>query len=102
MQDPIAERRLLYAVKGSSERKVLVIRIGRPYWLRADVAACPIEWEGLFGPLPDVQGSDLLQALHLAADVDPWLRDLGGKYDFFFLDGDPYHDTEEARPDTPA
>jgi hypothetical protein len=45
-----------------------VIRVRRPYWLSAEVVARPIEWEGLFGVLPDVQGSDLLQTLHLAAD----------------------------------
>jgi len=96
VKDPIAERRLLYSTKGGGERKELVIKIGRPYWLRDEVAACPLEWEGLFGALPDVQGADLLQALHLAANVEPMLKALRNKYDFYFPNGDSYHEPDDG------
>ena len=95
MDHPIAERHLLYSPIGKHDQKQLTIRIGRPYWLRDGVAACPLEWDGLFGPLPDVQGADLLHALHLAADVEPMLTKLRSKYDFFFATGEPYFDSDD-------
>ena len=97
MKDPIAERQLLYSVKGSDVRQELVICVGRPYWLEDHAAAaCPIEWSSIYEELPDPQGADLLQALQLAADIDPWLDQLSKKYDFFFPNGDPYHDQVEG------
>ncbi len=94
MNEIIAERRLLYGKKNSVERIPLAIRVGRPYWLQPDVAACPLEWDGLFGALPDVQGADLLQALYLAADVEPMIKAQSKRYDFFFADGEPYFDSD--------
>lgn len=97
MEKFIAERKLMFAPKGTQARKELVIRIGVPYWFEDGVAACPIEWDGLFDKkeLADSRGMDLLQALHLAADIEPLLEKLRHKYDFYWPSGEPYHDDEE-------
>lgn len=102
MQKIIAERRLIFVPKGTKERKELVIRIGMPYWIEDGVAACPVEWNGLFDrkELADSRGMDLLQALHLAADIDPLLQKLRGKYDFYWPSGDSYHE-DDVRLDGP-
>lgn len=90
MNRVIAERQLLFSTKGSDERKELVIRVGEPYWVSDEMAACPVEFEGLFMEISDPCGADLLQALHLASDVDPFLKKLSRKYDFYFPTGEPY------------
>jgi hypothetical protein len=94
MERVIAERKLMFAPKGTQARKEFVIRIGVPYWMEDGVAACPVEWDGLFktAELADSRGMDLLQALHLAADTDALLEKLRSKYDFYWPSGEPYHD----------
>jgi len=94
----IAERKLMFARKGTKERKELVIRVGVPYWLDKEQAACPVKWDGLIDELMDTRGIDLLQALHLAVDIEPLLEKLRSKYDFYWPSGEPYHDDEEAAP----
>ena len=94
MDKCIAERRLLFSPKGESMLKELHIRVGEPYWVNEDMAACPIEFNGLFDEYSDVCAADLLQALHLAADVEPFLKKLCNKYDFFFSSGEPYFENE--------
>lgn len=104
MEKVIAERKLMFAPKGTQARKELVIRIGVPYWVEDGVAACPVEWDGLFEKkeLADSRGMDLLQALHLAADTDALLEKLRSKYDFYWPSGEPYHDDEAAPSVKPA
>ena len=94
MEKIIAERKLIFVPKGTKTRKELTIRIGVPYWVEDGVAACPVEWDGLFEKeeLADMRGMDLLQALHLAADIDPLLEKLRNKYDFYWPTGESYHD----------
>ena len=94
MEKVIAERKLMFAPKGTQTRKELVIRIGVPYWVEDGVAACPVEWDGLFEKkeLADSRGMDLLQALHMAVDIDVLLEKLRSKYDFYWPSGEPYHD----------
>jgi hypothetical protein len=94
MDKCIAERKLLYSPKSSDERIELIIRVGEPYWVKEGMAACPIEYEGLIEDYSDVCGADLLQALHLAADVEPFLKSLTKIYDFYFPTGEPYFDEE--------
>lgn len=88
----IAERKLLFSEKGTSERQNLTIRVGVPYWVNKDFAACPLEWAGLVpeGELAAPMGYDLIQAIRLATDVDAMVRGFGDKYDFFWPDGEPY------------
>jgi len=95
MKEWIAERELYYSVKGKNERKRLVVRVGVPYWVNDDMAACPVEYDGLFKNYSDIYGTDLLQALHLASNVDSQLSKLSeSKYDFYFPSGEPYFESE--------
>ena len=106
MREWIAERRLLVARKGTDGRKKLLIRIGRPYLVEPasvnfDVdegtAGCSVEIVGLDNEfLEEVYGADLLQALQLAANVDPLLEHFRKKYDFFFSSGEPYFEEAES------
>lgn len=100
MTEWIAERKLLFVPKGGGERKELAIRIGRPYLVEPDkvnfavhkgAGGCTVEFFGIDGGyLDNVYGADLLQALQLATDVEPILKRLSKKYDFYFPDGEPY------------
>ena len=102
----IAERRLFFSPKGSDERAELVIRIGAPFVVEEGsvdfpvgdgISGCRVEFDGLSGEHCDtVYGADLLQALQLAADVEPTLERLRTKYDFFFPTGEPYFDTGDS------
>ena len=40
-------------------------------------------------------GADLLQALQLAADIEPILKRLSKNYELFFATGEPYVEGEE-------
>lgn len=105
MKNSIAERDLLYSLKGKTARQKLVIRIGAPYLVDEGMvnfnfdlgtAGCTIEIDGLPENLAEeVYGADSLQALALATDVDPYLRGLEKKYDFYWPSGEPYFDGEE-------
>lgn len=105
MKKSIAERELLYSLKGKSTRQKLIIRIGAPYLLDKSsavnfkfdpgTAGCTIEFDGLPENLvEEVFGADSLQALALAADVDPYLKGLGKKYDFYWPTGESYFDED--------
>lgn len=98
MEKVIAERKLIFAPIGTNTKKELVIRIGVPYWIEDGVAACPVEWDGLFekSELADSRGTDLLQALHLAADIEPLLEKLQSKYHFYWPNGDAYFDVDDS------
>lgn len=87
----------MFVPKGAQTRKELVIRIGVPYWVEQDLAACPVEWDGIpeLAELSESHGMDLLQALHLAADIDPLLEILRNKYDFYWPTGESYHSDAE-------
>jgi len=99
MKKSIAERELLYSIKGEQSRKKIVIRIYAPYLLEKDAvnfkfdpgtAGCTIEFDGLDESNIDVHGIDLLHALTLAVEVDPYLAGMKNKYDFFWLTGESY------------
>jgi hypothetical protein len=90
MHKAIAERKLMYSTKGSSDRKELTIRVGVPYVDKEGMARCPVEWDGLFEDFADIGGMDSLQALQLATNVESMLRKLQNKYNFFWPTGEPY------------
>jgi hypothetical protein len=102
MDTPIAQRKLLFSKKGQPERKPLVIRIYAPrpvepgsVLFRADqeTASCLVEFDGIpDAALGDTYGADSLQALQLAADVEPTLKRLSLHYDFYFPTGEGYFD----------
>lgn len=87
----IAERKLLFSNKDSTERKELVIRVGIPYWVDDNEAACPVKWDGLINELMETRGVDTLHALYLAVDIEPMLEKLRSKYDFYWPTGESYH-----------
>lgn len=99
MTEWVAERRLLYAPKGETDRRELIIRVGKPYLIKPGTvdfafdegaAGCSVEVVGIADEeLGETYGADLLQALQLAADIDPILRRLSLKYDLYFKTGEP-------------
>lgn len=95
MSKYIAVRKLIAVRIDSGERKEVIYRVGYPYWADGDeFASCPVEFEGIFAQLADTKGVDELQALHLASDLDGFLRMLRSKYEFYWQSGDPYFDDE--------
>jgi len=99
MKKFIAERVLLYSLKGKQDRNKLIIKISEPYLLEKGAvnfafdhgsAGCRIELEGLNESSIDVHGIDMLHALTLAVDIDPYLKNMENKYDFFWLSGESY------------
>jgi len=91
MKNCIAERELIAEVIETGVRKHLTIRVGMPYWLPDDeFASCPVEWDGVFERIADAKGIDLLQALQLASDIDPMLKMLRNKYNFYWPSGEEY------------
>ena len=102
MREFVAERNLLYSLKGSDKRKRFVIRISVPYLVHENMVGfsvgegfygCQVEIEGINETYPDVYGADSLQAINIASNVEPFLRRLQKKYDIYWLSGDPYFDT---------
>jgi len=108
MKKWVAERKLLYSVKGSDIRSELVIRISEPYLveegtvnfeLSEGTAGCSVEFIGLKDGVVfkkrnehEVYGVDSMQALQLAVDIEPALKRLSKKYNIFFPCGDLYFD----------
>ena len=102
MKKSIAERELLYSLKGKSTRQKLVVRISAPYLVDESMvnfkfdpgtAGCTIEFDGLPESLVEqVYGADSVQALALAAGIDSYLQGMSKKYDFFWPSGEPYFD----------
>lgn len=100
MNIPIAERRLLCSVKGSDIRKEIVVRIDAPYIVdekmvkfpvSKGVVGCHIELDGLEKKHQhDVYGVDAIQAINIATNIDPFLKKLSKKYDFYWEFGEPY------------
>jgi hypothetical protein len=98
----IAERHLLFSEKGQSERRPLVIRIFAPrpidpcsvsFEVSPGTAVCTVEFDGISDEtLGDTYGADSLQALQLAADIEPVLKRLSHRYDFYFPTGEGYFD----------
>ena len=104
MSKSIAERKLLYSLKGSDERREFTIRIGTPYPVTQDMVNFPIG-EGLIGCLieisglekdyfHEVYGMDGIQALDIASNIDPYLERLRKKYNLFWPSGEAYFDED--------
>ena len=102
MTTVIAERRLLFSIKGQTERKPLTIRIHVPRPVEPgsvswkpdhDTAVCLVEFDGIPDEtLGETYGADSIQALQLAADIEPTLKRLSKRYDFYFPTGEGYFD----------
>jgi hypothetical protein len=101
--EPIAVRRLLYTSRDSATPRGCTVGITAP---RDDapgeatggddapdpLASCEVVFDGLPHPPIRIHGADTLQALALAADIDPLLRELEREqgFEFFWDDGSPY------------
>jgi hypothetical protein len=102
MTTVIAERRLLFSIKGQTERKPLTIRIHAPRPVESgsvlwkpdhDTAVCLVEFVGIPDVAPgETYGADSIQALQLAADIEPTLKRLSKHYDLYFQTGEGYFD----------
>jgi hypothetical protein len=102
MTEVIAQRTLVFSLKGKAERKQLVIRIYAPrlvepgsplYKSDNETASCCVEFEGIVaGHLDEIFGADTVQALQLAADIDSTLKRMTKDYDFYFPTGEGYFD----------
>lgn len=100
MNECVAQRKLMFSLKGSSERNPFVVQIMAPRELKeGDVefpftkgtAVCIVQFEGLPSAKPEqIYGADSLQALQLATNVEPILKRLSKKYDLFFPTGEGY------------
>jgi len=101
-ETPIAERHLTFSEKGKPERKNLVIRVFAPqvvdpasvsFQVAPGTSVCRVDFAGFHEPpLGDTYGADSLQALQLAVDVEPVLKRLSERYDFYFPTGEGYFD----------
>ena len=101
-ETPIAERHLTFSEKGRPERTALVIRVFAPRLVESDsvsfqiapgTAVCKVVFDGLPEvAMGDTFGADSLQALQLAADIEPVLKRLSDRYDFYFPTGEGYFD----------
>lgn len=98
---PIARRDLEFSKKGNSVRHRLTVEIYPPneveqaevrFEVSPGTASCRVEFEGLDEPAHVVYGADTLQALELAVNIDPVLRGMEKRYDFFFPTGEGYFD----------
>jgi hypothetical protein len=103
MQKYIAERKLLYSLKGSKLRHEFVIQIGIPYLVDGTMvsypvtgsfAGCHVQIEGLKEEYSEVYGADSIQALNLATNLEPFLKRLQKQYDLFWASGEPYFEDE--------
>lgn len=102
MEKFIAERELLYSLKGSDSRDKLIVRISAPYLVEEGMvnfqfdpgtAGCTIKFEGLPDVLvEEVYGADSIQALNLASNIDSYLKGVQKKYNLYWLTGEPYFD----------
>lgn len=99
-----AERRLLCSAKNSSARTEVAFRVSRPHVTTASEAisvadgetyTCEVTIHGLDEPSIKYFGMDSVQALQLASDLDPLIKRLSAKYDFFWLTGEPYFEEAE-------
>jgi len=97
----VAERKLLYSVKGQEVRHEFAIQVTSPVLVQRDAkrfpiddgaAVCTVRYEGLDEPSFDVHGIDPIHALAEATNIDRYLRALAGKYDFYWATGEPYFD----------
>jgi hypothetical protein len=88
----IGVRKLLLERKSDGARRVVTLRVGRPYWIKKNVeAACDVEAKGLFSDRRAIHGVDTLQALELAAGfMTVLLKGLTRHYRIYWPDGYRY------------
>jgi len=102
MKTYIAERHLFFTEKQSTHKRNLVIRVSTPqavdqstvkFPVDEAMAVCYVQLDGLDENSFEVFGTDSLQAVNLASNVEPILKRLSSKYDFFWITGEPYFES---------
>jgi len=97
--ETVAKRQLIFSLKGDGVRHKVTVRVHKPFEVQpgdvsfdfsAGTACCRVEFDGLDEPDYLAHGADTLQALALAVDIDPILRGMSKKYDFYFDTGEDY------------
>jgi hypothetical protein len=95
----IAERHLLFVGKNDGVRKKLTVGICAPtvvaqdevkYQVDGVMSKCHVELEGLNEHSFDVFGTDSMQAVNLASNIEAVIKRLSAEYDFFWATGEPY------------
>lgn len=95
----IAERHLWFAKKEGGARIQLVVGICAPvvvareevrYPVDGVMSKCHVELEGLSEHSFDVFGTDSMQAINLASNIEAVIKRLSEEYDFFWATGEPY------------
>lgn len=95
IEDVIAENKFVMIV--GSERKDVVLQIGRPYW-KDGMAFCAIAAWGMWNRNPDVAGASSLQAIALAVHEFAYLLPIWAaatKAKFYY----PGHEEDEVPAD---
>lgn len=101
MNDIVAERRLRCVGKADGVEREVRIGICRPEEVDGEdvdlpgvgrVVVCRTVIDGIEEFVRPCVGADTLQAVRLASDIDALVKRLSRRYDFYFLDGEPYFD----------
>lgn len=97
----IAERILLLAEKNTSRTRKIRVKVSEPQIVEQSavtfpvdgiMSVCHVDVEGLSEHSFDVYGTDSLQAISLAANIEPLIERLSSEYDFYWSSGEPYFD----------
>ena len=101
MKKWLAERNVVAERIEDGQRTDITFRVGVPYWVEGeDFAYCPWEVDGLLEKVADAAGTDTLQALQLASNIDGFLAAFKDKYNFYWPTGESYfdHDVSGGEP----
>ena len=99
MSSYIAKRNLLFSRKNEGSRKGLTVGLCAPvvvaqhevqYPVDGVMSKCHVEFEGLNEHSFDVFGTDSLQAINLASNIESVIKRLSEEYNFFWETGEPY------------
>ena len=102
MNKIIAQRKLLFSSKGSTDKKALLVNIFEPrpidqhevdFPVHPGASSCKVEIDGLPDEfIEEVHGADSIQSLAFAVEIDGYLKSLQKKYDIYWPSGEPYFD----------
>lgn len=99
IDDVIAEEFLIGML--GSERKEIVLQIGRPFYDEDGMGRCPVAIWGLNGRYPDIHGEGTIQALYLACELvsEVILQSCEQGLIHYFIPGDEDEPDEELTLD---
>jgi hypothetical protein len=95
----IAERHLWFSKKGDAVRHKLIVGLCAPVVVAQDevrypvdgvMSRCHVEIEGLNDYSFDIFGTDSMQAINLASNIEDVIKRLSKEYEFFWDTGEPY------------